>query len=407
MTHKHEGHGGRIIDTKISVDPHKAENASIYPDSKFLYKTTYPDFIDPMSIEFWSATMSIAWIVFRTTDSVRECWDSCHTDSRTATIEDLRLSELSHAYHRDRQIVVRVADAIHMLWSALRTGRLSAVVTADDLTRKAAAAEWASNAPSDEIHALDFTGQLNAVRGGDHSQVLFDRASIVSLWPEQKVLDLPEVIAPKGPGHMPLFQAALWIATKGGQFTFHPEEIEFWRTAFADLFAQIASDRVDVTGVANGVREAIDGHLLADCRVVYPYSAAELDLLFSDELFLVSHPFIGDAEWRGGFDDSLQSKEGVRWARLMVRKDRVLELWPFDVNPPQSGAPGRPTSMHLVLAEFERMVTAGERPATLAEASRVLAVWLRRTHPTYPPATVKTIQSGIRQAFNATRAPRH
>jgi hypothetical protein len=82
-------------------------------------------------------------------------------------------------------------------------------------------------------------------------------------------------------------------------------------------------------------------------------------------------------------------------------------LPPHGAGPPiKTGAPGRPTSMHLIEAEFQRMKAGGEVPATLAETARRLEAWLKMTHPTYPPATATTIETRLRQSFREAKRPR-
>ncbi len=72
----------------------------------------------------------------------------------------------------------------------------------------------------------------------------------------------------------------------------------------------------------------------------------------------------------------------------------------------RSGAPGRPTSMHLVEAEFRRRMSEGVvEPTTEAEAI-VLKSWLEKVHPGETPLTKKTIQNrlpSIRRKLQSAR----
>jgi hypothetical protein len=65
-----------------------------------------------------------------------------------------------------------------------------------------------------------------------------------------------------------------------------------------------------------------------------------------------------------------------------------------------SGAPGRPTSMHLIWEEFARRMGAGEVLPKLVDEGSALAAWLRQAHPHATPPTPKTIQNNIRSEFN-------
>ena len=88
----------------------------------------------------------------------------------------------------------------------------------------------------------------------------------------------------------------------------------------------------------------------------------------------------------------------------MVLKSDIAKFWPPDAEPEtvvefRSGAPGRPSSMHLVEAEFSARCTRNEVEATLAEEAMVLAAWLRNKHPNSPPLTAKTIKNKLREAY--------
>jgi hypothetical protein len=80
----------------------------------------------------------------------------------------------------------------------------------------------------------------------------------------------------------------------------------------------------------------------------------------------------------------------------------VQQATPLAVSQPPdltSGAPGRPSSMHLVETEFERLCTAGTLAPSLKEQSRLLEGWFRRQHPEKPPMTAKTIENRLRDRF--------
>ena len=67
--------------------------------------------------------------------------------------------------------------------------------------------------------------------------------------------------------------------------------------------------------------------------------------------------------------------------------------------PSATGAPGRPSSMHLIKAEFERRRESGLTEKTLAAEVRYLGTWLRENYPDHPPAKEKTISNKMRQAY--------
>jgi hypothetical protein len=79
----------------------------------------------------------------------------------------------------------------------------------------------------------------------------------------------------------------------------------------------------------------------------------------------------------------------------------VMRLWPASsegeaaVANSRSGAPGRPTSMHLVEMEFRRRVAEGLAETSNVAESELLKEWLEKTHPSEPRLTAKTIRNRI------------
>jgi hypothetical protein len=212
---------------------------------------------------------------------------------------------------------------------------------------------------------------------------------------------LPELVRPDGASYMALYCAAQWIATRGGTLEINPLDEGPWREAFKDLLDQIASEDVKVFGVRDGTKpEHISGIHFASCLVDYPFS--ERLGLIREELCLVSRPYIDDEHWRGGFNDSLEDRRGVRWRRLMVLKADVARCWPFDIEGPAdvtplvTGAPGRPTSMYLVELEHRDRWQRGEAETGIGAEAEALAKWLRTKHPDAPQLTPKTIANRLR-----------
>ena len=56
-----------------------------------------------------------------------------------------------------------------------------------------------------------------------------------------------------------------------------------------------------------------------------------------------------------------------------------------------SGAPGRPSSMHLVIAEAKRRIAAEKLPDSKTQFGKELSEWLKAERPDYPPVTQKTV----------------
>jgi hypothetical protein len=66
-----------------------------------------------------------------------------------------------------------------------------------------------------------------------------------------------------------------------------------------------------------------------------------------------------------------------------------------------TGAPGRPTSMHLIQGEHRRRLDTGEAFSGLADESRCLEAWLRETHPGAPQPKSKSISNKIAAAHRS------
>lgn len=222
---------------------------------------------------------------------------------------------------------------------------------------------------------------------------------------EERGRKLPTQIKPEGPGYMPLYFAAQWIATSGGAVEINPCDVSLWENAFSQLLARISSGDVAVTGLRDSEREKIEGHIFAGIPVDYPFSDTPLDLLFSEELYLSACVYIDEEHWRRGFNDNLQTRHGCKWSHLMVLKSDVLRHWPFSVaegaknTAPminKAGTPGRPTSMHLVQLEYRARWDRGEANVSIGAEAQVLSEWLRNTYPHAPPLTPKTIANRLR-----------
>ena len=73
----------------------------------------------------------------------------------------------------------------------------------------------------------------------------------------------------------------------------------------------------------------------------------------------------------------------------------------------RNGAPGRPSWMHLVEAEFKRRCDAGRFEPSLTKEADALAAWFRTAHPEVSPLKAKSIANKLRDPYRAaTPSPR-
>lgn len=343
---------------------------------RFSCKPSDDDF-DPNKEFQWSLAMSAAWIAHRSTDAVREHWDKYCTECwhwiwrrwrdgpdgnvyegwfieqwSRPTLAMLALGAVVYQASKDGQdLNMTVREAQATLWTALSEGIIEATGIDQQTNRRIAipANDW------HELKPVQGHGDVDEVRygllGTGYSALLFPSKAIQNLWarPKEKSLQLPSLMPPEGDGFMPLYCAAQWISTEGGVRTFDPDEVAFWKPAYEELLAAISSEKVQTIGTQDGEREPVPGFHFADCQVDYPFESQSMDLITSDDLYLRSYPYLDEEHWRGGFDDALMNRRGTRWSRLMVAKKDIRSLWPFDLNGSAStGAPGRPSSMHLI-----------------------------------------------------------
>ena len=153
-----------------------------------------------------------------------------------------------------------------------------------------------------------------------------------------------------------------------------------------------------VLGVREGATETVSGMHFASCSVNYPFSDVRFDLVRSKELCLFSRPYLDDEHWRRGFNDSLEDRHGARWRRLMVLKADVARYWPFaEALDHRTGAPGRPSAMHLVEEEYRARWQRGEAETSINAEAAALADWLRAEHPRAPPLKPKSIANKLRK----------
>lgn len=211
---------------------------------------------------------------------------------------------------------------------------------------------------------------------------------------------------------MPISGAAMWIATKGMQVEVDPYDEVQIVAALQELADQITSEHIRVVGRRDGKSEQVPAYLFV-CPIAYLPSAIGEDLASSDTMALHSWAHETREIWENGFDDTLADRSRKHWELLGVARADVARLWAFDEarrtdarGLTRTGAPGRPSAMHLVVAEHERRIKSSEARISLSEEARHLANWLRLAYPFVPPATPKTIENRIRDRHRLYIEPR-
>jgi hypothetical protein len=318
---------------------------------------------------------------------------------------------------RDEADPMSVAEAIDVLWQALRSGHLDASGIDENTGQRVPilAQQWHDLSWFEERDRDVFRAELgpgnNTARYGG---VILSAEAVRGRWPVMlpPALTLPELMKPEGGGYMPIYCAAQWIATKGGSIGFDPCDEGVWKPAYEQLLARIASEEVKVIGMRNGERQPVPGFHFAGCRIDYPFVEEPFDLLLSEDLYLSSFAYLDEQHWLKGFDDSLQNRRGRLWGRLMVLKSDVAKFWSVDgvgesAAALRTGAPGRPSSIYLVEIEFRARCARNEVESSLAQEADVLAAWLRKEHPNSPPLKAKTIKNKLRASYRQHKEARN
>ena len=392
-----------------------------------------PDAFRPEAMADWTLPMTLAWIVYLDLEEVREwhapyraeCWHWIHQKWRVGLdgpvqkgwlLEQRRpptLSNFSASVSVDRadsegpQPTMPAREARESLWIVLREGRLKASGIDFDTGRRREIPplEW------HELVPVEGHGGVDEVRHGllgeGYRDVLLPSAIVRSYWHKKDpaLEELPHLMPPTGFGYMPLYCAAQWIATEGGRLDFPLSDEQRWRAAFDELLAAISSEKVRVTGIREGLRGPVSSAVFGALRVFHPSGNADDAFLSTGEAYLQSWPYIDEEHWRGGFDDRITIRHLVQWTGLMAEKGDVRALWPFTSEEPlRTGAPGRPSSSHLILAELERRALAGTMEARVGAEARAIAAWLKKTHPQYPHTTATTAENIIRDRHKVLKA---
>lgn len=70
----------------------------------------------------------------------------------------------------------------------------------------------------------------------------------------------------------------------------------------------------------------------------------------------------------------------------------------------RNGAPGRPSYIHLIEAEFKRRQAAGRLESSLTKEAHALADWFQKAHPKCRPYTAKTIYNKLGSLYRAAKS---
>lgn len=205
-------------------------------------------------------------------------------------------------------------------------------------------------------------------------------------------------------GYVSLTAAALYLATDGGRKSIVLRDTEAWKSAFEMLLLAICDNAVPVIGISSGreTPEPISGYTFSGLPVSFPYAPIHSDFAFK------SNPFLRCGSPTRESNDEITrgilSDAEVLFTKLQVKAQLVVDLHDqsrADVT--KSGAPGRPSSMNLVLSEYQRRREAHTVESSARAEAKALETWLKSNHPKHPCLTEKTIRNKLTEGGRFTK----
>jgi hypothetical protein len=139
-------------------------------------------------------------------------------------------------------------------------------------------------------------------------------------------------INPNSTPYMPFFEAAYWIATKGGRLIIDVRDKRVWKGSIVDeLVPLIASCKTEAIGLpaVGGLPRKIEAYLFANIRVSYPYQIDFEDFVFGDAPYIECYGRVDEESWHKGTNDKLFSRWRVlEWDHLQIASEGLPRYQP-------------------------------------------------------------------------------
>jgi hypothetical protein len=315
---------------------------------------------DPAKMPWWSLPMALAWIAWRSTQSVREhcaeyrqkrllwvpgSWN-IPSDSETEferidgyELKSLRQStavrlSFVEAYLRSAKTLpattkMTVSEAEKELFAALAAGRIVAIAKdaagrVVDIPQR----EWPYLQLLEE-QERDVLKHDALDREAAFSEIKLQRDDLQAVWEEYLVE--PYMIEPMmrdgTTGYVPLCCVVHWIMTEAGTKVRHLEDRQAWTTSVAKLIQPISTGEIEIIGRprSGGPPAKIEGHVFAGILVAEPLHVS-FEMLTGDVPWVGCTPYVDDKRWGDDFNDHLYlGKTGpASWTHLQVKKSDVL-----------------------------------------------------------------------------------
>lgn len=177
----------------------------------------------------------------------------------------------------------------------------------------------------------------------EFTEMRFKRLDVLSIWPRSHyvpinldTVDLGNItqqhfgLMLSGDAYVPFSVAVCWIATKSGLKTVSMRDETEWKCAAKVMLSHVSATHIGIIGCGDDAESrplpatAFDS---IDCP--HPCST-NIGYLLGERTFVRSVFYLGDEDWKRGYDDQffMQGKRRPHWTRLRVHRKQVLDNFP-------------------------------------------------------------------------------
>jgi hypothetical protein len=357
----------------------------------------------------WTAPQALLYLCFR--DVSLAC------EARDDTTRLLKLRFYWHALGRARKTERNLRDAANLLLTKLREGQITATAvnnSASDVAIIRAAMDKVEDAFASFANAENSPSIGDCFTGAGVATFAFSEEEIAQIAGAMiddryfvSELSFADVCAKDS---LSLSEALRVIASfdpDGGSDIASVFSGRFWAMADAVLpkFSSTSEDASNFIANALRVRERAASAIVSLLSSGRLTAATERGHVPSDAWSRWTPDW-----WRNELGPLLNpglyrhirvERQAVTMASRPTGKSEIAYKDELD----RSGAPGRPTSIHLIHAEHERRLDAGFSLEKVSAESRYLEGWLASTHPKMPHAGAGAIENAIRLRHRDRKRP--
>ncbi len=245
----------------------------------------------PDESEVWGLHSALAWVVTRDLDFTRRIQPNWLRPDISLPSDPQWPSGLDQdvAWRSLHTACTTTAQPALSLLGCIGSGRAPEAIPATLLRH----CDWAYSADRSEafLTMCCAVGPIVQIR-----QVRFSADELTQWFPASGQVLTPamrwEGAPPSDAGYIPLFEAAAWIATCGGQRPVFPDDLGYWEIACADVVREVAKGRLSLIGRASGspLSSVIDGlallwHFTSEARpALWTSECVRLEDLIQDGL---------------------------------------------------------------------------------------------------------------------------